>query len=87
VIEGAVRGWQEELARTTAAVTAQIHELQRQSELLHHVAGQDDELVRLQTTLTHNLQSVRAMEAFEESIHSLNAAVHLLTMRTKAHAA
>ncbi len=83
----AVRGWQDELARATAAVTTQIQELQRQSELLQHVAGGEDELVRLQTTLTHNLQSVRAMEAFEESIHSLNAAVHLLTMRAKSHAA
>jgi hypothetical protein len=86
-IETAVKGWQDELARATAAVTANIQELQRQSQLLHHVAGNEEELVRLQTTLTHNLQSVRAMEAFEESIHSLNAAVHLLTMRAKAHAA
>ena len=46
-----------------------------------------EELVRLQSALTHNLQSVRAVEAFEESIHSLNAAVHMLTIRAKAHAA
>ena len=38
-------------------------------------------------TETHNLQTVRAVEAFEESIHSLNAAVHMLTIRAKAHAA
>jgi hypothetical protein len=87
LIAAAVRGWQDELARATAAVTAQIRELERQSQILHDVAGNEEELVRLQTTLTHNLQSVRAVEAFEESIHSLNAAVHLLTMRAKAHAA
>ncbi len=69
------------------ALSAQLGELQQQGALLQSVAGQEQELVRLQTTLTHNLQSVRAMEAFEESIHSLNAAVHLLTMRTKSHAA
>jgi hypothetical protein len=68
-------------------MTAQFRELQRHGEVLSQFAGQEEDLIRLQTTLTHNLQSVRAMEAFEESIHSLNAAVHLLTMRTKAHAA
>ncbi len=87
LLEKAVHGWQEDLAKATAAMTAQLHELQRHGELLHSVSGHEEELVRLQTTLTHNLQSVRAMEKFEESIHSLNAAVHLLTMRTKAHAA
>jgi biopolymer transport protein ExbB/TolQ len=87
LLENAVRGWHDDLARATAAVSAQIEELQRCSTALHDVAGHEESLVRLQTTLTHNLQSVRAMETFQESIHSLNAAVHLLTMRTKAHAA
>jgi biopolymer transport protein ExbB/TolQ len=87
LLEKAVHGWQDNLARATAAMTAQLHELQRHGEVLQNVAGQEEELIRLQSTLTHNLQSVRAMEKFEESIHSLNAAVHLLTMRTKAHAA
>ncbi len=70
-----------------AQMTAQLLEFQRQGQLLHTLTGQEDELLRLQTTLTHNLQSVRALEAFQESVHSLNAAVHLLTMRTKANAA
>jgi hypothetical protein len=87
LLDQAVHGWQDDLARTTAAMTAQLQELQRHGELLRSVSGHEEDLVRLQTTLTHNLQSVRAMEKFEESIHSLNAAVHLLTMRTKAHAA
>ena len=87
LLEKAVHGWQDDLARATAAMTAQLHELERHGELLHAVSGHEGDLVRLQTTLTHNLQSVRAMEKFEESIHSLNAAVHLLTMRAKAHAA
>jgi biopolymer transport protein ExbB/TolQ len=87
LLESAVRGWQDDLAKATAAMTAQLHELRRHGEVLQNVAGGEEELLRLQSTLTHNLQSVRAMEKFEESIHSLNAAVHLLTMRTKAHAA
>jgi biopolymer transport protein ExbB/TolQ len=87
LLENAVRGWQDDLAKATAAMTAQLHELHRHGEVLQNIAGGEEELVRLQSALTHNLQSVRAMEKFEESIHSLNAAVHLLTMRTKAHAA
>jgi hypothetical protein len=87
LLETAVRGWHDDLATASTAMTAQLQELRRNGELLQNVTGQEEELVRLQTTLTHNLQSVRAMEAFEQSIHSLSAAVHLLTMRTKAHAA
>lgn len=87
LFEKSARVWHDDLARATEAVVAQIRELQHTGEILQGVAGQEQELVRLQDTLTHNLQSVRAIEAFEESIHSLNAAVHMLTIRAKAHAA
>jgi hypothetical protein len=87
VFEGAAQGWHKELSRSTAAITAQLQEIQQKSEILRGIAEQEEELVRLQSALTHNLQSVRAVEAFEESIHSLNAAVHMLTIRAKAHAA
>jgi hypothetical protein len=85
--EQAASAWHADLAATTAVLTAQLTELQQNREVLHGIAGQEEELIRLQGTLTHNLQSVRAVEAFEESIHSLNAAVHMLTIRAKAHAA
>lgn len=87
LLDTAVHSWHEDLAKATAAMTAQLQELRQHGETLRGVAGQEEELVRLQTTLTHNLQTVRAVEAFEESIHSLNAAVHMLTIRAKAHAA
>jgi hypothetical protein len=87
LFEKSVRCWRDDLVRATDAVTSQIHELQQKSEALQGVAEQEHALVRLQDTLTQNLQSVRAIEAFEESIHSLNAAVHMLTIRAKAHAA
>ncbi|HEY3965250.1 MAG TPA: MotA/TolQ/ExbB proton channel family protein [Planctomycetaceae bacterium] len=87
LFEKSARCWHEDLVRATDAVTAQIRELQNKREILQGVAEQEHELVRLQDALAHNLQSVRAVEAFEESIHSLNAAVHMLTIRAKAHAA
>jgi hypothetical protein len=87
VFEKSARSWHEDFTRAAEALSAQIHELQQKNELLQNVAEEEHALVRLQDTLTHNLQSVRAIEAFEESIHSLNAAVHMLTIRAKAHAA
>jgi hypothetical protein len=83
----AARGWHADLTATTATLTAQLAELRENRETLQGISDQEEELLRLQNTLTHNLQSVRAVEAFEESIHSLNAAVHMLTIRAKAHAA
>jgi hypothetical protein len=44
---------------------------------------QTGELQQLQSTLTRNLQSVRALDAFEETIQSLTVAIHLLTSRSK----
>jgi biopolymer transport protein ExbB/TolQ len=87
LFEKSARCWHDDLARATDAVTTQMRELQQKHETLQGVAEQEHALVRLQDTLTQNLQSVRAIEAFEESIHSLNAAVHMLTIRAKAHAA
>ena len=87
LFERAAQGWHEDLSRSTDAITSQLQEIQQKSEILRGIAEQEEELVRLQSALTHNLQSVRAVEAFEESIHSLNAAVHMLTIRAKAHAA
>jgi hypothetical protein len=87
LFEQAAKSWREDLSRSTDAITAQLQEIREKSQVLRGIAEQEDELVRLQSALTHNLQSVRAVEAFEESIHSLNAAVHMLTIRAKAHAA
>jgi hypothetical protein len=83
----AIRTWHTDLANASEAVKAQIGELRRQGEVLGALTANESELIRLQTTLQNNLQSLRAVEAFEESIHSLNAAVHLLTARALPHAA
>ena len=87
LFERAAKDWHEDLSRSTDAITCQLQEIQQKSEILRGIGEQEDELIRLQSALTHNLQSVRAVEAFEESIHSLNAAVHMLTIRAKSHAA
>ena len=53
----------------------------------HRLAGQEAELIRLEDRLANNLQTVRVAESIEETMHSLNAAVHLLTARTNLKAA
>lgn len=83
----AIDGWHGDLSQASTALTNQLVELQRQGEILRDLVAGEAELTRLQGTLRDNLEAVRATQTFEESIHSLNAAVHLLTARARPHAA
>jgi biopolymer transport protein ExbB/TolQ len=74
----------EEAAR---ASQDQMAALSRQTELLAQVVAQEEHLAGLQTRLTENLEAVRAAEGFEETLHSLNAAIHLMTARARPQAA
>ncbi len=79
--------WQNRLAETTGAVMEQTDELRQQKELLAGIVAGEAELVRLQARLAENLEGVRTAEAFEQTLHSLSAAVHVLTARTRPSAA
>src|SRR5262249_10257857 len=68
LFERAALGWREDLSKSTDAIAGQLREIQHKSEILKGIGEQEEELIRLQGALTHNLQSVRAVEAFEESI-------------------
>jgi hypothetical protein len=65
------------LERLMEVTTAQAHEMAR----LHEESGQ---LVRLQEGLRQNLAALAGAGAFEEAVHSLAAAIHLLTARAGA---
>jgi biopolymer transport protein ExbB/TolQ len=78
--------WHADLAQTTVALRSQTDELLRQGELLGGIVEDERQLIRLQDVLQQNLSTVRAADTFEQTLHSLSAAVHLLTARTK-HAA
>lgn len=75
--------WQNQLEQTTTAVREQVEELKQQKETLLQVVTGEQELARLQARLTENLEAVRTAEAFEQTLHSLSAAVHLLTARNR----
>lgn len=76
--------WKMELGTATQAMTAHLGQLQHQGELLSRIVEQEENLTRLQGSLSENLNEIRSAGAFDETLHSLSAAVHLLTMRTKA---
>ena len=82
-----VGSWQSQLKESTDAGTEQLKELRRQGEILLKIVAEEEQLARLQDSLTDNLQAVRAAETFEETLHSLSATVHLLAARTKPKAA
>jgi hypothetical protein len=80
-------GWQNQLEQATLAVHVQMETLRQQGELLGRIVAQEEDLAGLEQKLTANLEALRAAETFEQTLHSLSAAVHLLTARTHARAA
>ncbi len=62
-------------------------ELREQREMLLQIMTDEQQLVRLQSRLSDNLETVRSAETLDETLHSLSAAVHLLTNRVKSKAA
>lgn len=83
-ISDEVLSWQTDLKAATHASTGQVRELHSQGETLLKIVGEEVELTRLQQTLSHNLEAIRAVETFEKALHSLTAAVHMLTIKNRA---
>jgi biopolymer transport protein ExbB/TolQ len=79
--------WQTGLQHSTQTVEAQLQQLQQVAETLLKLADQEQHLVRVQHQLSENLEAVQAAETFEQTLHNLTAAVHLLTARAKPRAA
>lgn len=72
---------------TANQFASSMEELRRQGEVLLKIVAHEEDLARLQTRLNDNLESLRATESFEETIHSLTAAVHLMTAGVRSRAA
>jgi len=82
-----IAAWQEQLQQSTDSGREQLEELRQQRETLLELASQEERLGQLQQRLTDNLAALRSTESFEETLHSLSAAVHLLTARVRPQAA
>lgn len=79
--------WTRSFQALSASNEQQATALQAHSEQLLKVVAHEEHLASLQSQLNDNLESLQATEKFEESIHSLNAAIHLLTARAHSRAA
>ena len=90
VVDGLVeriQSWQSDLERSTQSVDAQLERLQTLTDTLLRLADQQQQLASVERQLSENLESVRAAETFEQTLHNLTAAVHLLTARANSKAA
>jgi biopolymer transport protein ExbB/TolQ len=68
------RAQQESLAQLLERVSGQ-------TEVLARLQEDEANLLRLQQTLEQNLSTLAGGHAFEDAVHSLTAAIHLLTVR------
>jgi biopolymer transport protein ExbB/TolQ len=59
--------------------------LGQHAQALEALGDQQAQLVRLQEALQENLTALAGSGAFEQAVHSLSAAIHLLTTRVQGH--
>lgn len=73
-------------AKHLTALTAKIEELARSAaghaETLQRIHEGERQLLALQQALQQNLQALTGAGAFEQAVHSLTAAIHLLTSQS-----
>jgi biopolymer transport protein ExbB/TolQ len=86
-VTDSLAGWQTALESSVGAISDQLGELRAQGETLSRIVDQETQLARLEERLAENLQTVQTSGAFEETLHNINAAIHLLTARTHPKAA
>lgn len=80
---GALAGAVRDSARDQHALLAKIAQgLQGQAEALSQLQDGEKELLRLQDSLNTNLNTLAGAGAFEQAVHSLTAAIHLLTLHS-----
>lgn len=65
----------------STALVGQQTELARQGDVLLQVVDATGQVARLEEALNRNLQALAGERNFEETLHSLSAAIHLLTAR------
>ncbi|MEX1229712.1 MAG: MotA/TolQ/ExbB proton channel family protein [Planctomycetaceae bacterium] len=77
-----IHSCQQELARSTETLAEILTAWKDRAEVLYEMKEDQHQLVDLQGQLARNLETVRAAESLEKTLHGLTAAVHLLTMKS-----
>jgi biopolymer transport protein ExbB/TolQ len=67
-----------------AALAQVVQGIAAQAGALARLQENEGQLVRMQESLTRNLDALAGAGAFEQAVHSLTAAIHLLTARAGA---
>jgi hypothetical protein len=83
----ATRNWLTDVARLETVLQDSAAQLHDQTGQLLKLAEQEGQLIRLEERLAENLQAVRAVDTLEETLLSLNAAVSVLSSKTRSKAA
>lgn len=86
-IQSSTNRWQEQLQSATEVVSQQLVLLEQHTQSLTNLQTGEAELIRLEERLATNLETVRVVDTLEDTLHNLNAAVHVLTTRVKGKAA
>jgi len=73
--------WQTALSDNARLLHAQQSEMVKQGEVMTKAVAATGEVVKLEMALNNNLKALAGAENFEETVHSLSAAVHLLSAR------
>ncbi|MGE0377153.1 MAG: MotA/TolQ/ExbB proton channel family protein [Planctomycetaceae bacterium] len=79
--------WQTAMEHSSQSMEVQLQKMADLTGQLAHLCEQGEQLTHLERQLAENLGAVRAAETFEETLHNLTAAVHLLTARARPKAA
>ncbi len=77
-------GWGEQFGQLSQSTTQHTLQLHQQTATLSQLVGSESALQGLQHRLNENLEAVRTAETFDETLHNLTAAVHMLTARARA---
>lgn len=75
-----------QLSALTEALREHFAAVAQQTGLLTEIVGEERHLAGLQSRLTENLEALQAAETMQQSVHSLTAAIHLLTARARTAA-
>lgn len=78
--------WQDALKTSSLESARQAEELHRLGRTLLQLTESEERLSQLQQQLHDNLQSLQIVDTLEQTVSSLNAAVHVLTAKTHVRA-
>ncbi|MDA0587791.1 MAG: MotA/TolQ/ExbB proton channel family protein [Planctomycetota bacterium] len=75
--------WESRLENWATSIATQVEAQQQLAAAWSKLAGGQEQLVSVEKTLAENLQVAQAADSLNETLHSLNAAVHILTARVR----